>query len=97
MKEVVIKNAPYRSAPENDYKAKPNYLVSPLTPLENLPQEHMRIIKLLETLVQVTIPLLVAFGEELIEVHEHVPVHVLQIVVCLQCNKYFESISNKRQ
>ena len=55
------------------------------------------ITKHLEMMVQVTLPLLVAFREEPIEVHEHVLVHVLQIVVCLQCNKYFESISNKRQ
>ncbi|TQD95194.1 hypothetical protein C1H46_019168 [Malus baccata] len=39
MKEVVIKNAPYSPASENDRKAKPNYLVGPPTPSDNPPRE----------------------------------------------------------
>ena len=79
--------------------AKPNRTILLVLQLlrTTLLESDLRIIKLLETLVQVTLPLFVAFREEPIKVHEHVVVHVLQIVVCLQCNKYFESISNKRQ
>ena len=40
MKEVLIKNAPHSLAPENDRKAKPNYIVDPLTSSDNPPRDR---------------------------------------------------------
>ena len=40
MKEVLIKNTPHIPAPENDFRAKPNCLLGPRTPLGNPPQER---------------------------------------------------------
>ena len=62
----------------------PNPAIFPFLKLirTTLLESDLQIIKHLEILVQVALPLLVLFGEKLIEVRQHVLVDVIKIVVC---------------